>query len=320
MSYISNPGAGGGGSGTVNAGTANQIAIYPASAAAVSGDSLLTDDGTTHTYTGTGGILSTTAGGIKAGANGGAAGVLTLNGSTSGAATFTAPAAAGTTSNVVTSTNYLALPGFSFVNPVTIPGSFTGIANNAAQNIGVWSNNSQWLFGNQNIVRTGKPFHPDGIAVAAGSNLFFVTSNFTTAANTNLQTITGLQFTHPSSNALNWNFHAVLVYSQATANAAVAFGIQAATNAPTNIFATGTQQITVGPPATIVTGTLATLTTTTATAIVSGTPGATGTNYTVYLDGTLELAASANTINFMVSTATSGDAVTVLRGSYVNIW
>lgn len=148
-------------------------------------------------------------------------------------------------------------------------------------------------------------------------NKFFVTSNFTTAANTNLQTITGLVFNLLPA-ALNYEFHCALSYSQATANAAVAFGIQSSTIAPTNIFANGTEQITVGPPATFVTGTLATLNTTTATTIVSGTPGATATNYTVTLDGTIEnpVSSTGNAVNIMVSTATAGDAVTVLRGSY----
>jgi len=148
----------------------------------------------------------------------------------------------------------------------------------------------------------------------ANGNKVFVTGNFTTAANTNLQTITGLTFNFPAV-AKNWEFTCDLTYSQATGAAAVAFGIQAATNNPTNIYATGIEQITVGPPATVVTGTLATLATTTATNIVSGTPGAQATNYTVHLGGMLELAASANAVNIMVSTATSGDAVTVLRGS-----
>jgi hypothetical protein len=139
-------------------------------------------------------------------------------------------------------------------------------------------------------------------------------SGFTTANNTNLQTITGLSWTIPAT-ALNWSFACDLSYSQATANVAVAFGIQAATNNPTNIYATGTEQITVGPPATFVTGTLATLATTTGTNIVSGTPTALATNYTVHLGGTIENPALANTINIMVSTANGADAVTVLRGS-----
>lgn len=44
---------GGAGSGTVNPGTASQIAYYPTSAAAVSGDPTLTDSGTILNYTGT---------------------------------------------------------------------------------------------------------------------------------------------------------------------------------------------------------------------------------------------------------------------------
>lgn len=146
-------------------------------------------------------------------------------------------------------------------------------------------------------------------------NQVFVTSNFTTAANTSLQTITGLSWTVPAT-AINYSFSCHLAYSQATANAAVAFGIQAATNAPTNIFARGIEWTSTTAATT---GVLATLTTTTATAIVSATPSATATNFVTDLSGTLELGASANTINIMVSTATSGDAVTVLRGSYCTL-
>jgi len=145
-----------------------------------------------------------------------------------------------------------------------------------------------------------------------------VASNFTTANNTNLQTITGLVFNVPGGQ--NYSFHCALSYSQATANVAVAFGIQSATTSPTNIFANGTEQITVGPPATFVTGILPTLTTTTATSIVSGTPGATATNYTAQLDGTIELPSGADAINIMVSTAAGADAVTVLRGSYCQLF
>lgn len=48
--------AGGGGSGTVNSGTANQLAYYATTGTAVSGDSLLTDNGAILKYTGTGGL------------------------------------------------------------------------------------------------------------------------------------------------------------------------------------------------------------------------------------------------------------------------
>lgn len=55
------------GSGTVNSGTANQIAKYATTGTAVSGDSALTDDGTTLTYSGSGGIATSGSnGGIDA--------------------------------------------------------------------------------------------------------------------------------------------------------------------------------------------------------------------------------------------------------------
>jgi hypothetical protein len=54
-------GSGGGtGSGTVNVGSTTQLALYAGGGAAVSGDTTLTDNGTTLNYTGAGGIASTT--------------------------------------------------------------------------------------------------------------------------------------------------------------------------------------------------------------------------------------------------------------------
>ncbi len=49
-------GVGGGGAGTVNSGTATQVALYAANGAAVSGDSGLTDSGSTLNYAGSNGI------------------------------------------------------------------------------------------------------------------------------------------------------------------------------------------------------------------------------------------------------------------------
>lgn len=152
--------------------------------------------------------------------------------------------------------------------------------------------------------------------VTAGLNTIRVASDFTTAANTNLQTITGLTWNLPTATA-KYSFHCALAYSQATANVAVAFGIQSATQAATNIFATG--QIQTNTTA-FSASTLATLASTTATNIVSATPGAIATNFTAYLDGTIEEpAGTGNAINIMVSTANSGDLVTVLRGSFCSV-
>jgi hypothetical protein len=166
-----------------------------------------------------------------------------------------------------------------------------------------------------------------GNGVAASKTAFLrsgmtvqVAADFTTANNTNLQTITGLSWTLPNTGTLTFSFDCELAYSQASGNAVVAFGIQAASAAPTNIFAKGDEQITVGPPSTFASGVLPTLTTTTATKIVSGTPTAIATNYTVHLAGTIENpATTANTINMMTSTATGTDAVTVKRGSFCSL-
>lgn len=146
-----------------------------------------------------------------------------------------------------------------------------------------------------------------------------VASNFTTAANTNLQNIVGLTWTLPNAGTQTFSFACDLAYSQATANAAVAFGINAVTAAPTNIFATATM----GTSLTAETsGTLPTLTTTTPTAIVSATPstfgpiGTVADIFTVHIGGTIENPlATANTFTIMVSTATAADAVTIYRGS-----
>lgn len=329
----------------------------------------------TGTVTNTGGALTNNAFVLGAGGNdikttpnfvtngtttatigiaGGGNGVVALSGNTSGTATITAPAIAGTIGNPIVSSNSInianggtsALPALTFAASAN-----TGLYANTGSQISLSANGTPSFTVSTNLVRvasggvygmastsndstggvdTGMSRFAAGIVAFGGGSAaqktaliqsgmsVFVTSNFTTSGvGTALEVITGLSITVPAI-AANWTFHAHLAYSQAVANAAVAFGIQAATNNPTNIFAQGTQQITVGPPATLVTGTLATLATTTATNIVSGTPGATATNYIVDLYGTCELAATANTIRLLVSTATAADLVTILRGSYLH--
>src|SRR5205807_3601709 len=108
-----------------------------------------------------------------------------------------------------------------------------------------------------------------GTPVIHGNNTLQVISDFTTAANTSLQTITGLSYTFPASTALKLSFHCALNYSQATAAVAMAFGIQGATTAPNSIDANGVNYISAS---TLTAGTLNGLNTTTATAIVSATP------------------------------------------------
>lgn len=143
-----------------------------------------------------------------------------------------------------------------------------------------------------------------------------VASDFTLAANTSLQTITGLTTTL-AANVRNFSFHCSIDYSQATAAVSDAFGIQVATNAPTNVRASG---IVYTSTTASTAGVLSTLTTTTATNIVAFTPSGTATVFTAVLNGTIELPAAAHTINFMASQSNLADLVTIKRGSYCQVF
>lgn len=145
-----------------------------------------------------------------------------------------------------------------------------------------------------------------------------VAADFTTAANTSLQLITGLSWGLPNLGTHTFSFECNLTYSQATAAAAVAFGFSLTAN-PTNFNAGGQEGTSLTA---LTTGTVRNVTAlTTGTAIVSATPSAVGAlgtaadMFEVKLHGTLENPAStAQTLGIMVSTATSADAVSVYRG------
>jgi hypothetical protein len=154
-------------------------------------------------------------------------------------------------------------------------------------------------------------------ATGLTTNRVAVATDFTTANNTNLQNIPGLSWSFPAT-AANYSFHCALLYSQATAAVADTFGIQAVNNAPTNIAALGDVALSISNARSA--GNLATLTTTTGTAFVGFTPTVTATTLNAYLDGTLELGASTNTVNIMVSTGAGADAITIKRGSYCNLF
>jgi hypothetical protein len=143
-------------------------------------------------------------------------------------------------------------------------------------------------------------------------------ADFVTAANTNLQTITGLSWVMPVNTAMTQNFSCELLYSQQTAAvAADAFGVQAASLAPTQINAQGHVELTVGPPSTYVDGNLTALNTTTATNIIAFTASAITTIFNAHISGQIENPSGvANTINIMAKTGTAADTLTVKRGSF----
>lgn len=156
-----------------------------------------------------------------------------------------------------------------------------------------------------------------------GTNRVAVTSNVSITS-TSLVTITGLSWTFPASaNANSHSFACHLSYSQATAAATNAFGVQATTTTPTNLYArmhVDTSLANAG-----VNATLPTLASTTATNIGTFTPGAFGSVgtvadiFTADIHGTLEQGAGATTLNIMALTGSGSDTLTIYRGSYCEL-
>lgn len=167
------------------------------------------------------------------------------------------------------------------------------------------------------IIDFGNGTQGDATGFTRSGNTVRLTSNFTTTS-ASLVTITGLAWTFPATNH-NYSFTCQLSYSQATAAAANAFGIQAATTAPTNIYAAMHVDTSLADAG--VNATLPTLNTTTATNIGTFTPsafGAIGTVadiFTAELWGSLEQGAGATTLNIMALTGNASDALTIYRGS-----
>ena len=112
----------------------------------------------------------------------------------------------------------------------------------------------------------------------------------------------------------NYSLHCSILYSQALAAAGVGFAIQSATTAATRIDAWGSVFTT--NTGTSAQGAVQNLTSTTATSIVSATPGVAGTIYQASLDGTIQVGATAGTLNILVYTGNASDAITIYAGSY----
>jgi hypothetical protein len=227
--------------------------------------------------------------------------VLTLIGLTSGSVSIAPPAVGGTTTNPITISNSLQLPSGTVYNW----NADTGLSRDAAAIVDVGNGTAG---NNSAFIRTG--------------NTVQVAANFTTAS-TSLVTITGLAWTFPAT-AHNYSFHCSLSYSQATAAAIDAFGVQAATTAPTNLYAA--MNVNIG--ATLTNGvdaTLPILATTTATNIGTFTPslfGAIGTIADIFsaeLWGTLQQGAGATTLNIMALTGSAADSITIYQGSFCEL-
>jgi hypothetical protein len=146
-----------------------------------------------------------------------------------------------------------------------------------------------------------------------------VTADFTLAANTSLQAITGLSWTMPANTALNVGFSCHLLYSQATAAVADQFGIQDVTVAPTSLMAKAQAYISAS---TFTAANVPALTTTTATPIVTFTPTAITTVWNADIDGMIEQPSNASTsvVQIMAQQSNAADLLTVKRGSFCRVW
>lgn len=180
-------------------------------------------------------------------------------------------------------------------------------------------------FNDTGIVATGGTTPPPGntnntgavltSGLVNGTNTAKIASNFTTT-NAALTAITGLITPHLYNTAAqSYTIVCYLQYS-VSANTAVAFGVQATLNNPTNLAALGDMQITSGSPSAYVSGPgIQTLATTTATTIVSGTPtSAANQVYRALFQITIEDAAQTDNQMQLMADIAGGNTLTVYRG------
>lgn len=288
---------------------------------------------------------------LTLGANGGAAGQVALAGSTSGTATITAPAIAGTSTNAFTLSNILVVPGGAAATPgigfATSTG--TGIWLDSGPAVGINTAGTEQVFispskadflqaicytFNEDVCGSRVGAKLLGIGTGAnGSTAGFIKTAQTlqiTAADVTcgtggtispcvaMQTITGLSVALPLV-ATNWSFTCDLIVSQATAAAANQIGVQTATNGATNLAATAIAYTAAA------TSTSASITgvasTTTAQSVVAFTPGATGTKLPVHMAGTIEGASASGTVfNVTALTGAAADLLTIYRGSTCHVY
>lgn len=161
----------------------------------------------------------------------------------------------------------------------------------------------------------------DGVTalLTANPQKVFVTSDVTDSTDATLVPITGLTYTMPLG-TINASFHCSLMFEQASAAVADAFGIGVTLTAPTQVNANGVSFS--GTASAPTAGTLIGLTTTTPTAIVTFTPSAITTVWNATLDGTIEYPGNATqaVVNFYMSTTTGADNLIVKRGSYCSLF
>lgn len=293
------------------------------------------------------------SGALSTGANGGAAGLLNFLGSTSGTATLTAPAIAGTVTNPFVSSNVIQGPaGGTAAAPTFQLGTLnTGLF--GTNTIGFALSGAEWmrlqtnelaLSGSQPVgwgttvgamdtalSRCAAGYTCVGTGAAASTAAYIKTAHTVSlsadwtcgtggtvsscvAATIVGSTATPLTFTLPLS-AANWSFECDLVVGQATAATANQWNILTATNGVTNT----TASYTMATAATAFAAGAVTdqaSTTTTFQIAPSWTLGGTATKMPVHIAGTLTgVSASGTVFSLQLVAPTVGDLVTIYEGS-----
>lgn len=141
-----------------------------------------------------------------------------------------------------------------------------------------------------------------------------ITTNFTTSSGT----LVDLFSWDLPALAHNYSFECRLIYSQQTAAVGLLVGIQSASVAPTTLAATARIYSTltgVSTSASVI------ITTTAATTVLTGAaPAAINITYEAYIWGTIENPATANTLKLQVATFNVADQITILRGSFAQLY
>lgn len=149
-----------------------------------------------------------------------------------------------------------------------------------------------------------------------GGNTVRLTANATAITATTPGTIVLTLGALPVST--NFSFRCAILYNQQTAAVAgTGFAIQGATNAPTRLDAWG--QMYTSNAGVSAGGSVQNLTTTTATSVVTGTPSAITTVFQAIIDGSVQVGASATTLNLLAFTGNASDSITIQAGSYCSI-
>jgi len=260
------------------------------------------------------------------------------NGSTSGKATCTAPAVAGTAANQLVCTNDFLVSANGVDSSVSYGGANTagtGLNIGSPTSLTLNTSNTERLFVSSGGILFNAPAcdfntgnncftFAGGLISTTGSgnpifkpsnNVAILTSDFTDSNASGLQVITGLAITFPAI-AKNYSFHCSLSYSEATPIASDQFGVASLTTAPTNLKAQAHVTTTEGAAAAQTTGNSGNITTTTPTSIVTFTPVGTGEK-PVEIDGAIEVAGGGVSIlQIYVTNGTAADVIVIKRGSY----